>query len=44
MHEGDPHEAEHGFNWEKYSSSAGIAWILLYINGKITAKKLKSSL
>jgi hypothetical protein len=35
---GDAHEAEHHFNWETYTPSAGAAGMLLLINGKITWK------
>jgi hypothetical protein len=44
MYEGDPDEAEHRFNWETYTSSAGAAGMLLHINGKFTTWKLKLSL
>ena len=36
IHEGDPHEAEHRFNWEKYSPSAGTAGMVLHIYGNFT--------
>ena len=44
IHEGDPYEAEHRFNWETYTPSAGAAGMLLHINGKFTKWKLKLSL
>ena len=44
IHWGDPHEAEHRFNRETNSSSAGVAGMLLHINGIFTIWKFKSSL
>jgi hypothetical protein len=44
IHEGDPDEAEHRFNWETHSSSAGVAGMLLHIYGKFTTWTLKISL
>jgi hypothetical protein len=44
IHGGDPHEDEQRFNWETNSSSAGVAGMLLHINGKSTTRKCKSSL
>jgi hypothetical protein len=44
IHEGDPNEAEHRFNWETYTPSAGVAGMLLHIYGKFTTWKLKLSL
>jgi hypothetical protein len=36
IHDDDPYEAEHRFNWETYTPSAGVAGILRHINGKFT--------
>ena len=44
IHEGESYEAEHRFNWERHSSSAGVAGMLLHIYGKFTTWKLKLSL
>ena len=41
IHEGDPDETEHRFNWETYTPTAGAAGMLLDIYGKFTTSKLK---
>ena len=44
IHEGEPYEAEHHFNWETHTPSAGVAGILIHIYGKFKTWKLKLSL
>ena len=44
IHEVDPYEAEHLFNWDMYTPDAGVAGMLLHINGKFTTWKLNLSL
>ena len=44
IHEGEPYEAEHCFNWETHTPSAGVAGMLLNIYVKFTTWKLKLSL
>ena len=44
IHEGDPHEAEHHFNWETYIPSADVTGMWLHIKRKFTTCKLKSAL
>jgi hypothetical protein len=44
IHEGDPNEALHRFNWEMYTPPVGTAGMLLHIYGKLTKWKLKLSL
>ena len=40
IHEGEPYEAEHCFNWETHTPSAGVAGMLLNIYVKFTTWKL----
>ena len=44
IHEGEPYEAEHRFNWETHTPSAGVAGILIHIYEKFKTWKLKLSL
>jgi hypothetical protein len=44
IHEGEPYEAEHRFNWETYTPSAGVTGILIDIYGKFKTWKLNLSL
>ena len=44
INEGEPDEAEHRFNSETYTLSAGAVRMMLYRNGNFTMWRLKLSL